>query len=132
MAPTSRKNYLNPACKTLKNCFTLADIQPGMFAPSIIKRMNVAQHGTRIVVKKTRHRFGGIVGVVVVDKDAYKIILSKRNLKIKQLKTKLKLLATSSDVNGYMKCLLNLGKVYGDNSLKRACETISLWERDWK
>lgn len=130
IAPTSRKNYLSPACKQLQNLFTVADIKPGMFSDSITKKLvHAKKHGTKIILRKWR---SVEIGVVVVDKEDQKKDLDKRKKLIKQIKKKLKSLSASSDIVSYLKYLSQLGKVSGNNYLQQACACIFIIKQKWR
>jgi len=87
------KSYLNPALQSLPRFFSEKDIKPGMFAPSIEKRLRSRlQHGTKIMIKRSYTRRGSnlTIFVEVIDKDAHKAAMKRKNDKIKSLKKKIK------------------------------------------
>src|SRR5208283_5242413 len=110
MAPQSRKSWLNAACKLLPHIFTEADIKPGMFSPSIEKRLRQAKkHGTKIILRRWRGRLE--VGVVVVNKEDHVLTMKKKRAKIKALRKKLKRLLLVTDVQDFIKDIKVLGDV---------------------
>jgi hypothetical protein len=109
MAPQSRKRCLNAACQTLSHIFTEADIKPGMFSPSLEKRLRQAKkHGTKIVLRRWR---GSLVGVTIVNKEDHAIDMKKKRASIRGLRKKLKTLLTVSDVQNFLKSLQKLGAI---------------------
>lgn len=108
MAPSSRKNFLS-SCKGLSHIFTVADILPGMFSPSLTKRLMAAKkHGTKIVLRRWRN---AVAGVVVVDKEQHKLDMGKMRKEVKSLKKKLQVLSESNDVKLYLKYTQQLKKL---------------------
>jgi len=109
MAPQSRKTYLSKACRHLPHIFTEADSKPGMFSPSLEKRLRQAKkHGTEIVLRRWR---GSMVGVKVINKEDHALDMKKRRLKINALRKKLKHLLSASDVQSFLKLIRKLGKI---------------------
>lgn len=109
------KGYLNPSLQTLPRIFQEKDIKPGMFAPSIEKRLRrKLQHGTKVEIKRSYNRRGNSfsIFVEVIDKDAHKAATKKRNAKIKLLKRKVKNLMNSSEVKSFIKSVDDLSKVW--------------------
>lgn len=130
MAPKSIRNWLSPAAKSLKHIFDITDIQPGMFSPSITKRLlRAKKHGTKIVLRTWRGRM--LVGVTVLNKEDHKKEQLKRKQEIKSLKKKLKAQSTK-EVEAYLKNLSKLGSLSNDFYLKSACACIFTCQKELK
>ena len=96
-------------CKSLPNIFTEKDIKPGMFSPSLEKRLHQAKkHGTRIFLKKWRH---AVVGVKVINIEDRQADLKRKKDKLKIIKKKLKKLVKDPDVKSFMISLRALSVV---------------------
>lgn len=96
-------------CRSLPHIFTESDIKPGMFSPSLEKRLRQSKkHGTEIILRKWR---GAVVGVKVINKEDHAIDMKKRRLKINVLRKRLKNLLSASDVQSFLKLIRKLGKI---------------------
>src|SRR5579864_4796965 len=121
-APQSRKHWLSAACQALPHIFVEADIQPGMFSPSIEKRLRQAKkHGTQIVLRRWRNV---MIGVKVVNKEDHQADMKKRKTKIKTLRKQLKNLMTAYEVLSFIKDIQKLGDVLGITSLPALLKEI--------
>jgi len=117
MAPTSIKKYLPDSCSKLPKLFTLKDILPGMFAPSIMKRLKTnCQDGTELLLKTLKRGWSSI-SIKVVDVEARKLAAKNRAAKKKELKKKLRALSKSDDVKNYLKALEQLAYVINDEMI---------------
>jgi hypothetical protein len=109
IAPQTRKSWLSQAASSLPHIFTDADIKPGMFSPSLEKRLRQAKkHGTKIVLR--RHRWQ-MVGVQVVNKEDHKVDMKKRNSKIRSLRKELNWLTSNAYVKLFVKDIKELAHI---------------------
>jgi hypothetical protein len=105
------KSYLNPALQTLPRIFFEKDIKPGMFAPSIEKRLRKnLQHGTKVEIKRGYGRRGSnfTIFIEVINKDAHKAAMKRKNIKVRNLKKKLKFLIKISEVKSFISNIAKL------------------------
>lgn len=98
--PALRKHHL-PDSKYLPTIFTLADIKPGMFSPSVMKRLRSAKKdGSKIVVKTGRRNGNGWVnyswefGLQVINEEDRKL----QQAKINKLKSEIIKLSKTQEV----------------------------------
>ncbi len=106
------KSHLNPALQTLPRIFFEKDIKPGMFAPSIEKRLHKnLQHGTKVEIKRGYGRRGNSFSIFieVINKVAHKATMKRKNDKTKALKKKLKSLMKVSEVQSFITNIRKLG-----------------------